>query len=289
VTRFDPVPSLGASTRVEVTDRTPTDVDAIGVVVAPDGDIPPEIGLDRARLTAHGFRGALDETLVVPAAAAPTRVAVGTGDRVDGASLRSAAATFASAAAAFGRLARYRYQALRSAPSGEPLDFTILGGTTVEVMDTDAEGRVVMSDALVMARREQHDAVLDIATLTGAAMRALGTDIAALFGNHDDLVAQVERSSARTGELVWRLPLHRPYRSQLDSLTADFTNVGYGHAGAITAALFLAEFVSDTPWVHLGIAGPAQVDDGRSWLPAGCSGFGARLVADLAVRFTVPG
>jgi leucyl aminopeptidase len=178
-------------------------------------------------------------------------------------------------------------------PSGTALALgdviTIRGGTTVEVMDTDAEGRVVMSDALVLAVEEGHDAVVDIATLTGASLRALGPEIGALFGNHDGLIRQVQESAEIAGELVWQLPLHRPYRSQLDSLTADFTNMGYGHGGAITAALFLAEFVGATPWAHLDIAGPAQVDDGRSWLPAGCSGFGARLLADFAANFAVPG
>jgi leucyl aminopeptidase len=174
-------------------------------------------------------------------------------------------------------------------PSGSALALgdviTIRGGTTVEVTDTDAEGRLVMSDALVLAREDGHDAVVDIATLTGAALRALGPDIAAIFGNDRALTARVQAASAQTGELVWELPLHAPYFAQLKSDTADMINVGYGHAGAITAALFLAEFTRGIPWVHIDMCGPAQVETPGSWLPAGCSGFGARLLAELATAF----
>ena len=165
----------------------------------------------------------------------------------------------------------------------------IRGGKTVEVTDTDAEGRLVMSDALVLAKEDGHDAVVDIATLTGAAIRALGSDIAPIIGNDASLVEQVEAASADTGELVWELPLHRPYFSQLKSDTADMINVGYGNAGAITAALFLAEFTEGIPWVHIDMCGPAQVETPGSWLPAGCSGYGARLLAQFASDFTRTG
>jgi leucyl aminopeptidase len=176
-----------------------------------------------------------------------------------------------------------------SMPSGTAMALgdviTIRGGTTVEVVNTDAEGRLVMADALVLAREAGSDAIVDIATLTGATMRALGREVAGLFGNDAGLVAQVEAAGARTDEKVWELPLHRPYRSQLDSTVADLKNLGYGDGGAITAALFLAEFVGDTPWAHLDIAGVAQTDADRLWHVAGCTGFGARLLLQLALDF----
>jgi leucyl aminopeptidase len=109
--------------------------------------------------------------------------------------------------------------------------------------------------------------------------------VAGLFGNDAGLIAQVEAAAARTDEKVWELPLHRAYRPQLDSTVADLKNLGGVDAGAITAALFLAEFVGDTPWAHLDIAGVAQVDADRGWQVAGCSGFGARLLLRLALDF----
>ncbi|HSL59884.1 MAG TPA: leucyl aminopeptidase family protein, partial [Acidimicrobiales bacterium] len=488
---FSPSPSVQGQVVVAVVDAVPDHLDALGVLVGPDGAPPAALGSGRDELTAAGFTGALGTTLVVPRPGSPTVIAVGTGPDPDGAALRDAAAAFASASsphAAVGLdltsvtlagelageaavegvvLARYAYDVLRREPAGRPVTdlvlvtstdrvegtrsgaargrvlasatelardlantphshltatrlaeiavslgaergldvevfdadalremqvggllainqgssepprmvrityrpdgdpagrlaivgkgimydsgglgikpndrihaqmkndmsgaaaalaamavlrdlgcraevtaylmctdnmpsgtaialgdvITIRGGTTVEVMDTDAEGRVVMSDALVLATEDGVDAVIDIATLTGSALRALGSDMAALLGNHDEVLAQVEAAAVVTGEPVWRLPLHRRYRRQLDSLTADVMNVGYGDAGAITAALFLAEFVGDTPWAHIDMCGPAQVDDGRSWLPAGCSGFGARLLAQVAVDFRPP-
>ncbi len=488
---FDPVPSLRAVTRVEVTSSAPAAAGAVGVAVGPSGPLPAELGLDRETLTRHGFTGAAGQTLVLPRPDGATVVAVGTG-AAEGTTVvadvaRRAAAAFAAAvggiadlalhlpptdadetaaeAAVEGALlARYRYDALRSNPKGIPLSsltvvvgadraaavgagaargavlaratmisrdlattphshltasrlaevaqrlgpehglqvevfdkpaiealgiggllavnqgsaepprmiklsytpagtpaarlalvgkgvmydsgglgikpndrvhaqmkndmsgaaavlasmlvlrelgcptavtgylmctdnmpsgtalalgdvVTFRGGTTVEVTDTDAEGRLVMADALVLAIEDGHDAVVDIATLTGAAMRALGSDFAAIFGNDRALMAQVQEASAATGELVWELPLHQPYFAQLASDTADMINVGYGNAGAITAALFLEKFVGEHPWVHVDMCGPAQVETPGSWLPAGCSGYGARLLARMATTF----
>jgi leucyl aminopeptidase len=176
-----------------------------------------------------------------------------------------------------------------SMPSGTAMALgdviTMRGGTTVEVVNTDAEGRLVMADALVLAHEAANDAIVDIATLTGATMRALGREVAGLFGNDAGLVAQVEAAAAHTDEKVWELPLHRAYRPQLDSTVADMKNLGGVDAGAITAALFLAEFVGHTPWAHLDIAGVAQTDADRGWQVAGCSGFGARLLLQLALDF----
>jgi leucyl aminopeptidase len=175
-------------------------------------------------------------------------------------------------------------------PSGTALRLgdviTIHGGTTVEVLNTDAEGRLVMADALVMAAEQRPDAIIDIATLTGACMRALGTSVAGVMGSSQPLVDQVLRSAAATTEPAWQLPLERRYREQLDSDVADLKNLGGPNAGAITAALFLDEFTGGLPWAHIDIAGTAQVDKPGAWQTPGCSGFGARLLIDLALNFT---
>jgi leucyl aminopeptidase len=165
---------------------------------------------------------------------------------------------------------------------------TMHGGTTVEVVNTDAEGRLVMADALVMAAEEGADAIVDIATLTGACMRALGTSVAGVIGNHDAVIDQVRDAAAATDEPVWQLPLERRYRKELDSTIADLKNLGGANAGAITAALFLEEFVDGTPWAHIDIAGTAQAAADAGWQPAGCTGFGARLLLELALRFEAP-
>lgn len=165
---------------------------------------------------------------------------------------------------------------------------TIRGGTTVEVVNTDAEGRLVMADALVLATESPTDAIVDIATLTGACMRALGTRVAGVIGNDESIVAQVRDAGGATDEPVWELPLEHRYRPELDTPIADLKNLGGANAGAITAALFLNEFVGDHPWAHIDIAGTAQNDSADSWRPAGCTGFGARLLIELAVGFVPP-
>ena len=162
---------------------------------------------------------------------------------------------------------------------------TARGGTTVEVKNTDAEGRLVMMDAIVLANEDGVDAIVDIATLTGAALMALGPSIAALLGNDDTMVGIVERASAATDEQVWRLPLERKYRKQLDSDVADIANLGGPFAGATTAALFLDHFVGDTSWAHLDIAGTMQSDADDSWRSKGATGFGARILIDVAREF----
>ena len=166
---------------------------------------------------------------------------------------------------------------------------TARGGTTIEVLNTDAEGRLVLADALVLAREEPVDAVVDIATLTGACLRALGAGIAGVFGTDQGLVDQVAGCAAGTGEPVWQLPLATRYRSELDSDIADIKNMGGANGAAIHAALFLKDFVGTVPWAHIDIAGPAQNDTAASWRPAGCTGFGARLLAELALTFVPHG
>lgn len=160
------------------------------------------------------------------------------------------------------------------------------GGTTVEVKNTDAEGRLVLMDGLALATEAKVDAVIDIATLTGAALVALGKDRAALFGTDDALVQRIETAATDVDEPVWRLPLEKKYRKQLDSDVADIANIGGSYAGATTAALFLAEFVGDTPWAHLDIAGTMQSESDEAWRSKGATGYGARLLSHVASRFT---
>ncbi|MFC9560783.1 leucyl aminopeptidase [Agromyces sp. NPDC056965] len=162
---------------------------------------------------------------------------------------------------------------------------TARNGTTVEVKNTDAEGRLVMMDAIALANEEGVDTIIDIATLTGAALMALGASTAALFGNDETTLASVERASAATDEQVWRMPLERRYRKQLDSEVADLSNLGGTFAGATTAALFLDHFVGATPWAHLDIAGTMQSDSDDSWRSKGATGFGTRILIDVARGF----
>lgn len=154
-------------------------------------------------------------------------------------------------------------------------------GLTVEIGNTDAEGRLVMCDALAEADSENPDMILDFATLTGAARVAVGTDLAAMFANDDALAADVEKAASKVGDPVWRLPLWRPYRKLLNSTVADINNVSEGgFGGAITAALYLQEFVSeDTPWAHFDImAWNVSASPGR---PVGGEAQGLRAVFEM--------
>ncbi|NUS73885.1 MAG: leucyl aminopeptidase [Corynebacteriales bacterium] len=162
---------------------------------------------------------------------------------------------------------------------------TIRGGKTVEVVNTDAEGRLVMADALVLATEEPTDAIVDIATLTGACLRALGAEIAGVFGNDQELVDNVLAAALVTGEPAWQLPLAHRYRGELESEVADIKNLGGPNAAAIHGALFLEEFVDGIPWAHLDIAGAAQNDSAKLWRRRGCTGFGARTLLELALNF----
>jgi leucyl aminopeptidase len=171
-------------------------------------------------------------------------------------------------------------------PSGSALKLgdvlTIHNGTTVEIHNTDAEGRLILADGLSLAVEEEPDAVIDIATLTGAALVALGDRIAGLIGNDGDLVDRVRASAAKVGEPVWELPLAKEhYRKMLDSNVADIKNIGNRNAGTITAAIFLSEFVGDVPWAHLDIAGTMNVDADSGVYSKGATGFGTRLLIDL--------
>jgi len=155
-------------------------------------------------------------------------------------------------------------------------------GKTIEVLNTDAEGRLVLSDALTLAAESEPDAIIDLATLTGAAVVALGKEIAVLFGNSDDLIDEVHDAGARAGEPNWALPLPDDYRAHIDSEVADMRNVGRpGQAGSIAAAMLLREFVGSVPWAHLDIAGPARSDENSRYLAKGGTGFGVRTLVAL--------
>jgi leucyl aminopeptidase len=157
------------------------------------------------------------------------------------------------------------------------------GGTTVEVLNTDAEGRLVLADGIAYADRVlAADVILDIATLTGAMPVALGKKIAGLFSNDDTLATQLEQAAATSGERLWRMPLVEDYRQALDSGTADLRNIGNPklklNGGSITAALFLREFAGGRPWAHLDIAGPAWAGGDDEELTKGGTGYGVRLL-----------
>ncbi len=162
---------------------------------------------------------------------------------------------------------------------------TCRNGKTVEIKNTDAEGRIAMMDGLALAVEAGVDAIVDIATLTGAALMALGKSRAAVLGNDQGMVDRVIAAATATDEPVWQLPLERKYRKQLDSDIADMSNLGGPHAGATTAALFLDEMVAKTPWAHIDIAGTMSTDADDAWRSAGATGFGARLLANLAADF----
>jgi leucyl aminopeptidase len=171
-------------------------------------------------------------------------------------------------------------------PSGtavKPGDIiTQLNGKTVEVNNTDAEGRLILADALAYSVELGADRIVDLATLTGAVIVALGSTYAGLISNDDAFAAEVEGAAGRTGELAWRLPLHPEYKELTKGTAADLTNASSKRkASTIYAGSFLEEFVDGKPWVHLDIAGTAW-DVGREYVGKGPSGFGTRLLIDLA-------
>lgn len=153
-----------------------------------------------------------------------------------------------------------------------------LNGKTIEVLNTDAEGRLILADGLALAAREKPDCIIDLATLTGACMVALGTEVAGIFGNHQPLVDHLIRCGREAGEKLWQLPLVKEYREEVKSAVADMKNIGGSYGGAITAALILQEFVSDVPWAHLDIAGPAFAEKEIPTCPKGGTGFGVRTL-----------
>lgn len=156
-------------------------------------------------------------------------------------------------------------------------------GVSVQVANTDAEGRLVLADALIRAMKMKAEYTVDIATLTGAAAAALGTKYAALFGT-DSLVDTLLDAGSVTGDGLWRMPLIEEYNDQLKSTYADISNIGKGKGGAITAALFLQHFVTENAqWAHIDMAGPMEADSTSGYKPAGATGFGARVLAEATM------
>jgi leucyl aminopeptidase len=212
----------------------------------------------------------------------------------------SGAAAVLGAVAACGELGvRVRVTAIapttENMPGGratKPGDvLTTRNGATIEVLNTDAEGRLVLADALALAAELEPDAIVDLATLTGACVTALGMSIAGVFGSDEDLIGRVRAASERAGEGTWTLPLPEEYRSHIDSEIADMKNVGKGggQAGAIAAALLLARFVAEVPWVHMDIAGPARTDEDSGILVKGGTGFGVRTLLELLEAYGAEG
>jgi leucyl aminopeptidase len=177
--------------------------------------------------------------------------------------------------------------AVENMPSGtatRPGDIiTQLNGKTVEVIDTDAEGRLILADALTYCVRDLvADRVVDLATLTGSVVVALGSTYSGLISNDDQWAERVYAVAERTGELAWRLPLHPEYKEMTKGTVADLANVSPKRkAGTIYAGSFLEEFVDSAPWVHLDIAGTAW-DVGREYVGKGPSGYGVRMLVALA-------
>ena len=158
----------------------------------------------------------------------------------------------------------------------------IRNGKTVEVLNTDAEGRLVLADGLSIAAEDEPDLIVDLATLTGACMVALGQRYGGLMGNNEAAIGKVQTAAALANELVWHLPLPNEYRKQLDSEIADLQNIGSGRfGGTLVAGLFLQEFVGETPWVHLDIAGPVTTDENEAEFPKGATGFGVRTLIEI--------
>jgi leucyl aminopeptidase len=178
-------------------------------------------------------------------------------------------------------------------PSGSAMRpgdvLTMRNGTTVEVLNTDAEGRLILADALSLASEEGPDAIVDLATLTGAVTIALGEKIAALMGSSDVWVEQVQAAADRAGERVWPMPLPEDYRRNLESEVADLRNISTGGgAGTLTAGLFLKEFTNGAPWAHLDIAGTARAGADDIEVTKGGTGFGVRTIIELASTFKKP-
>ncbi|MGH2811409.1 MAG: leucyl aminopeptidase, partial [Actinomycetota bacterium] len=154
------------------------------------------------------------------------------------------------------------------------------GGRTAEVLNTDAEGRLVLADALAYMAEQKPDAMVDLATLTGGMMVALGRKTAGFFANREPLAAELLAASRRTGERLWQMPLLDELRVEIDSELADIKNTGGRYGSPIFGALFLRDFVGEVPWAHLDIAGPARSEKLEHYLPKGATGYGTRLLVD---------
>ena len=177
--------------------------------------------------------------------------------------------------------------ATENLPDGSALKpgdiITALGGKTIEIISTDAEGRLILADALGYAKKLGTKSIIDVATLTGACQVALGDVVTGAFGNNQELVDKVIAAGNEAGELIWQMPMYEQYKEQNKSQVADIKNVGGRYAGAITAAQFLAEFVGDTPWVHLDIAGTSWSEKERAYMVKGATGVPVRTLVNLVL------
>jgi len=158
-----------------------------------------------------------------------------------------------------------------------------MSGKTIEVINTDAEGRLILADAITYARSQGCTHLVDAATLTGAVVVALGHLRVGLFTNDESLKDRVLAAAGAEGERMWHMPLDDDYREYLKTPFADIANVGGRWGGAVTAAMFLKEFAEDTPWVHLDIAGTAWLDDTKPYLAKGPTGLPVRTLVRLAL------
>jgi leucyl aminopeptidase len=158
-----------------------------------------------------------------------------------------------------------------------------MNGKTIEVVNTDAEGRLALADALSYANKLGLSPLVDVATLTGSCRVALGDICSGAFGNDQELVAKVIKAGEEAGEKIWQLPMYEEYKEKNKSEVADIKNTGGRYAGAITAAQFLAEFSQDTPWAHLDIAGPFLTDKERGYLVKGGTGVAVRTLVNLVL------
>jgi leucyl aminopeptidase len=164
---------------------------------------------------------------------------------------------------------------------------TIRNGMTIEVLNTDAEGRLILADGLSLATETDADAIIDVATLTGAQNIALGDEVGALFASSDDLADQLLRASARSGEPLWRMPLVDSYESHFESDIADVKNMGRPpKAGSIIGALILRRFTAGKPWAHLDIAGPSRSDAARGYVTKGATAFSLRTLIEYLVNLS---
>jgi leucyl aminopeptidase len=177
--------------------------------------------------------------------------------------------------------------ATENLPSGTALKpgdvLKAMNGKTIEIISTDAEGRLILADALSYAQKLGLSPLIDLATLTGACRVALGTLYSGLFSNDQDLVDEVLRAAERTGERMWQMPMPEEYKEQIKSEIANVKNTGNRYGGAITAALFLAEFVDSTSWVHIDIAGTAFSNKESGYIVKGATGVGVRTLVELAL------
>ncbi len=180
--------------------------------------------------------------------------------------------------------------ATENLPSGDALKpgdiLTSMSGKTIEIISTDAEGRLTLADAMTYAKKHGAKAMVDVATLTGACRIALGDICTGAFGNNQELIDKMIVSATEAGERVWQMPMYEEYKEQNKSEVADIKNTGNRYAGAITAAQFLAEFAGDTPWVHLDIAGTNMSEKERNYQVKGATGVPVRTLVNFVLSLT---